>query len=98
MSHIIEISHLNKSFGEVKAVQDLSFLVKEGQLFALIKRNTKLFFKDKGMFFTSLITPIILLVLYMTFLENVYRDSFAQALPGKINHGYILTLLTAKGV
>lgn len=49
--------------------------------FALIKRNTKLFFKDKGMFFTSLITPIILLVLYMTFLENVYRDSFAQALP-----------------
>ena len=29
----------------------------------LIKRNIKLFFKDKGMFFTSLITPVILLVL-----------------------------------
>ena len=48
---------------------------------ALIKRNIKLFFKDKGMFFTSLITPAILLVLYATFLENVYRDSFTQNLP-----------------
>ncbi len=41
----------------------------------LIQRNTKLFFKDKGTFFTSLITPIILLVLYVTFLGNVYSDS-----------------------
>lgn len=48
---------------------------------ALIKRNTKLFFKDKGMFFTSLITPAILLVLYATFLGKVYRDSFTSALP-----------------
>ena len=48
---------------------------------ALIKRNVKLFFKDKGMFFTSLITPAILLVLYATFLKNVYRDSFTQNLP-----------------
>ena len=48
---------------------------------ALIKRNTKLFFKDKGMFFTSLITPAILLVLYATFLGNVYRESFTSALP-----------------
>ena len=44
-------------------------------------RNCKLFFKDKGMFFTSLITPIILLVLYATFLAKVYRDSFTSALP-----------------
>ena len=42
----------------------------------LIKRNVKLFFKDKGTFFTALITPLILLVLYATFLNNVYRDSF----------------------
>lgn len=48
---------------------------------ALIKRDTKLFFKDKGMFFTSLITPVILLVLYATFLANVYRDSFTGAMP-----------------
>lgn len=50
-------------------------------LFSLIKRNTKLFFKDKGMFFTSLITPCILLVLYATFLGKVYRDSFIMGLP-----------------
>lgn len=43
---------------------------------ALIKRNTKLYFKDRGMFLTSLITPIILLVLYVTFLGNVYADTF----------------------
>lgn len=49
--------------------------------YSLIKRNTKLFFKDKGMFFTSLITPLILLVLYATFLFNVYRDSFMSAVP-----------------
>lgn len=47
----------------------------------LIKRNTKLFFKDKGMFFTALITPGILLVLYATFLSNVYRDSFMANIP-----------------
>ena len=47
---------------------------------ALIRRNTKLYFKDKGMFFTSLITPMILLVLYGTFLSNVYEDSFRSAL------------------
>lgn len=33
------------------------------------------------MFFTSLITPVILLVLYVTFLAKVYRESFASALP-----------------
>lgn len=48
---------------------------------ALIKRNVKLFFKDKGMFFTALITPAILLVLYATFLADVYRDSFVAGLP-----------------
>lgn len=47
---------------------------------ALIRRNVKLYFKDKGMFFTSLITPVILLVLYGTFLRNVYVDSFQSAL------------------
>lgn len=50
-------------------------------LLILIKRNVKLFFKDKGMFFTALITPAILLVLYATFLSNVYRDSFTAQLP-----------------
>ncbi len=49
--------------------------------FALTKRNCKLFFKDKGMFFTSLITPAILLVLYVTFLAKIYKESFSSALP-----------------
>ncbi|MBQ4066138.1 MAG: ABC transporter permease [Clostridia bacterium] len=48
---------------------------------SLIKRNVKLFFKDRAMFLTSLITPLILLVLYATFLGNVYRDSFTANLP-----------------
>ena len=52
--------------------------------FTLIKRNSKLFFKDKGMFFTSLITPAILLVLYVTFLGNVYRDGFTSNLPDSV--------------
>ena len=48
---------------------------------AIVKRNVKCFFKDKGMFFTALITPMILLVLYATFLYKVYADSFRGALP-----------------
>ena len=47
---------------------------------ALIRRNSKLYFKDKGMFFTSLITPMILLVLYVTFLSRTYEGSFRSAL------------------
>lgn len=47
---------------------------------ALTLRNTKIYFKDKGMFFTSLITPLILLVLYGTFLSNVYEDTFRGSL------------------
>ncbi len=47
----------------------------------LTKRNFKLFFKDKAMFFTSLITPVILLVLYVTFLQKVFRQSFEQFMP-----------------
>lgn len=39
MNNIIEIEHLSKHFGEVKAVQDLSFRVKEGELFAFLGVN-----------------------------------------------------------
>lgn len=62
---------------------------------ALLKRNIKMFFNDKAMFLTSLITPVILLVLYATFLGNVYRDSFLSSLPkgfsldGKIIDGFV---------
>ncbi len=39
MENIIEISHLYKSFGSVKAVNDLSFKVKQGELFAFLGVN-----------------------------------------------------------
>lgn len=39
MEDIIRIEHLSKAFGDVKAVQDLSFCVKEGELFAFLGIN-----------------------------------------------------------
>ena len=39
MNPIIEIHHLQKFFGEVHAVQDLSFQVREGELFAFLGVN-----------------------------------------------------------
>ncbi len=48
---------------------------------AMIARNVKIFFKDRGMFFTALVTPMILLVLYATFLGKVYTDSLTQSIP-----------------
>lgn len=39
MRDIITIDHLSKQFGEVKAVQDLSFRVREGELFAFLGVN-----------------------------------------------------------
>ena len=68
---------------------------------ALINRNRKLFFRDKGMFFTSMITPVILIVLYATFLANVFRDSFTSAIPDmitisdKLINGTVAAQLTA---
>lgn len=53
-------------------------------LWTLIKRNTKLYFKDKGVFISSLITPIVLLILFITFLKNVYIDSIKMWIPENI--------------
>lgn len=39
MNNIIQIDNLSKSFGDVKAVQDLSFRVKTGELFAFLGIN-----------------------------------------------------------
>lgn len=39
MEQIIKIEHLNKSFGEVRAVRDLSFHVRSGELFAFLGVN-----------------------------------------------------------
>ena len=46
------------------------------KLFALVQRNMKCYFKDKFLFLVSLITPMILLLLFVTFLRGVYIDSF----------------------
>lgn len=51
------------------------------KLFALIKRNIKLYFKDKMTFFVSLLTPLILVVLFLTFLKNVYADTIINIIP-----------------
>ena len=48
---------------------------------AFVARNTKAYFKNKFNFFLSLITPLILLVLFVTFLRNVYIESFRAAFP-----------------
>lgn len=63
-------------------------------LLSSVKRNCKVFFKDKGMFISSLITPIILLVLYVVFLARVYKNSFLESLDGvevsdKLINGFV---------
>ena len=50
-------------------------------MMVLVNRNRKLFFRDKGMLLSSLITPLILIVLYATFLAKVYKDSFVSNIP-----------------
>lgn len=44
----------------------------------LTSRNIKLYFKDKMTFFVSLITPIILLVLFVAFLNSTYQNSILE--------------------
>lgn len=51
------------------------------RIWELVLRNTKMYFKDMGMFLTSLITPAILLILFMTFLGSIYKNSFVSAIP-----------------
>lgn len=48
---------------------------------SLVSRNTKCYFKDKFTFFISLLTPLILLLLFVTFLRNVYIESFRAGFP-----------------
>ena len=45
---------------------------------SLIGRNTKCYFKDIFTFFMSLLTPIILFILFVTFLRTVYIDNFER--------------------
>lgn len=59
-------------------------------LYSLIVRNCKVYFKDKGVFFPSLISPLILLFLFIAFLGNVYRDSIRNVVKGfEISDGLV---------
>lgn len=48
----------------------------------LTLRNIKLYFKDKMTFWVSLITPLILLVLFIAFLKSTYEDSILSIIQG----------------
>ena len=74
------------------------------KFFNLTARNVKVFFSDKSMFFASLITPMILLILYITFLGRIFHNSLDQdalgvALPediiNAVVNGQILACLLA---
>ena len=74
------------------------------KFFNLTARNVKVFFSDKSMFFASLITPMILLILYVTFLGRIFHNSLDQdalgvALPdpviNAVVNGQILACLLA---
>ena len=86
---------LTKDFEEIK-----EYVQHKGDTLTGYK-SRKLFFKDKGMLFTSMITPVILIVLYATFLAKVFRDSFTAAIPDmitisdKLINGTVAAQLTA---
>lgn len=61
-------------------------------LWVMVKRNIKLYFNDKGTFFMSLITPLILLALFVTFLNNVYKSSLVNIIG---NYGVSEKLINA---
>ncbi|MBE6754394.1 MAG: ABC transporter permease [Ruminococcaceae bacterium] len=46
----------------------------------LVKRNIKMFFSDRGMLLASMLSPLILLVLHITFLGSVCRDNILDCL------------------
>lgn len=50
----------------------------------LTARHIKLFFKDKQTFFMSLITPLILVVLFALFLRSVYVMTLTSSLPAGV--------------
>lgn len=65
-------------------------------LYMLVKRNVKLFLKDKMTVFFSLLAPIIILILYILFLGNIQADTvhgiieeFGQNIDDKLIMGFI---------
>ena len=52
------------------------------KLYHLIARNCKIYFKDKALFFSSLIAPLVLFFLFVAFLGDVYRESLTSVFEG----------------
>ena len=50
-------------------------------MWALVSRHMKLYFKDKQNFIISLISPMVLMLLYVTFLRNIYTSSLLSCIP-----------------
>ena len=64
------------------------------QTAAFTVRNIKTFFKDKGAVISALISPLVILGLYILFLDGVLKDSFSANLgdfvvDAKLINGYI---------
>lgn len=45
---------------------------------SLVGRNIKLFFKDRTLFLVAMISPMILLLLFVTFLKSIYVGTFEE--------------------
>lgn len=61
---------------------------------AFTSRNIKVFFRDKGAVISSLIAPLVILMLYVLFLDNVLKSSFSAgmgdvSIPERLISGYI---------
>ncbi len=78
-------------------------------LFALTERNVKVFFKDKGAFLSAMIAPLVLFLLFITFLGDSYRQIFEDMLgeqftpDGRVVEGFVggwlmSSLLAVSGV
>ena len=74
---------------------------------ALIRRNTKLFFRDKGMFVTAMITPMILVNgvytiidsfttsnnVVMTYISNAYAKAGGRELSSAMSWIYFMIVI-----
>lgn len=65
----------------MKSIQSSDFYT----LFQLVKRNIKLFFKDKMTVFFSLFSPLIVLILYILFLKDVQFDAVKNGVLATFN-------------
>lgn len=61
---------------------------------AFTSRNIKVFFKDKGAVISALIAPLVILMLYILFLDSVLKSAFSAGMgevviPDKLINGFI---------